>query len=390
MNKSTQKLYNILKQFYNDMVRDIKNDLVGALQDKEQVKMSSSMFAGMVGTWLTLEPELEENYKMILSEFEILSTFMEANEFSAKDKLSVISTVVEKNIKNSLLDDEVAINADEEEISEDLISAMFNVENIMEYRKDATYFESFIRLQKTRIEHSKSDETMKRGILDRVLQNYRSLQNSHVAFKTHYLDKKQTFTKDDIIAVSAALIEMGISVNAAKEIVEYLEVKLSKRKVVEATPVVESKPVVVEPPKPINQRQIKKTFKELGTYFDFFNMTPIRPLNYDEIVLCLAKLKQTDCSIGSMEEFISKIDRYNEHEDKTLYAEVILRRLKAYKESFTEPNSDLHDVDHAIVTLEGYLTEIKLTELEEEKEIWQEYVNEELPYAKSLLPQKSL
>ena len=100
MNKGTQKLYNILKIFYNDMIDDIKRDIVGAMQDKEQIKMSSSMFAGMVGTWLTLEPKQEENYKMILSEFEILSTFMEANEFSAKDKLSVISTIVEKNIKN--------------------------------------------------------------------------------------------------------------------------------------------------------------------------------------------------------------------------------------------------------------------------------------------------
>ena len=148
MNKGTQKLYNILKIFYNDMIDDIKRDIVGAMQDKEQIKMSSSMFAGMVGTWLTLEPKQEENYKMILSEFEILSTFMEANEFSAKDKLSVISTIVEKNIKNSLLDDTVTINADEEEITEDLIGAMFNIENILEYRKDATYFESFIRLQK--------------------------------------------------------------------------------------------------------------------------------------------------------------------------------------------------------------------------------------------------
>ena len=388
MNKSTQKLYNILKQFYNDMIEDIKRDIVGAMQDKEQIKMSSSMFAGMVGTWLTLEPQLEEKYKMILSEFEILSTFMEANEFSAKDKLNVISTVVEKNIKNSLLDDEVAINADEEEISEDLIGAMFNIENIMEYRKDATYFESFIRLQKTRIEHSKSDETIKRGILDRLLQNYRSLQNSHVAFKTHYLDKKQTFTKDDIIAISSALIEMGISVNAAKEIVEYLEVKLSKRKVVETPPVVESKPVVVEPPKQINQRQIKKTFKELETYFDFFNMLPIRTLNYDEIIFCLAKIKQTDCTIGLMNEFITKQDQFNFQNDPILNAEVILNRLKAYQESFEEHNSDYIDVTGAITSLEGYLNEIKQTNDDSEKDVWMEFVNEELPYALSLMPKK--
>lgn len=386
MNKSTQKLYNILKIFYNDMIRDIKNDLAGALQDKDQVKMSSSMFAGMVGTWLTLDPKLEENYKMILGEFEILSTFMEANEFSAKDKLNVISTVVEKNIKNSLLDDEVAINADEEEITEDLIGAMFNIENIMEYRKDATYFESFIRLQKTRIEYSKSDATIKRGILDRLIRNYRSLQNSHAVFKAHYLDKKLTFDEQDIFAVSAALIEMGISFNTAREIIEYLKVKLVKRQANEATPVIETKPVVVEPPKPINQRQIKKTFKELETYFDFFNMIPIRTLNYDEMIFCLAKIKETDCTVGLMNEFISKQDRFNLQNDPVLNAEVILRRLKAYQETFEEHNSDYIDVTTTISSLEGYLNEIHNTKIQEEQDVWMEFVNEELPYALSLLP----
>ena len=386
MNKSTQKLYNILKIFYNDMIRDIKNDLAGALQDKDQVKMSSSMFAGMVGTWLTLDPKLEENYKMILGEFEILSTFMEANEFSAKDKLNVISTVVEKNIKNSLLDDEVAINADEEEITEDLIGAMFNIENIMEYRKDATYFESFIRLQKTRIEHSKSDATIKRGILDRLIRNYRSLQNSHAVFKAHYLDKKLTFDEQDIFAVSAALIEMGISFNTAREIIEYLKVKLAKIKVNEATPVIETKPVVVEPPKPINQRQIKKTFKELETYFVFFNMIPVRTLNYDEMIFCLAKIKETDCTVGLMNEFISKQDRFNLQNNPVLNAEVILRRLKAYQETFEEHNSDYIDVTTTISSLEGYLNEIHNTKIQEEQDVWMEFVNEELPYALSLLP----
>lgn len=386
MNKGTQKLYNILKIFYNDMIDDIKRDIVGAMQDKEQIKMSSSMFAGMVGTWLTLEPKQEENYKMILSEFEILSTFMEANEFSAKDKLSVISTIVEKNIKNSLLDDTVTINADEEKITEDLIGAMFNIENILEYRKDATYFESFIRLQKTRIDHTKQDPTIKRGILDKLLHNYRSLQNSHIAFKAHYLDKKQTYTKEDIMAVSSALIEMGITSDTAKQICEYLESKLAKRKIIEIKPVIESKQVVIEQPKPINQRQIKKTFKELETYFDFFNMTPIRTLTYEEIIFCLAKIKQTDCTVGLMNEFITKQDRYNLQNDPILNAEVILNRLKAYQESFEEHNSDYIDVTGAITSLEGYLNEIHNTEDDSEKDIWMGFVNEEIPYALSLMP----
>jgi hypothetical protein len=178
---------------------------------------------------------------------------------------------------------------------------------------------------------------------------------------------------------------MGITVPAAKEIIEYLKVKLSKRKIIE-TPVVTpvEKPVVET--KPINQRQIKKTFKELEEYFDFFNMVPIKTLNYDEIVFCLAKIKQTDCTINLMNEFITKQDRFNLQNNPVLNAEVILRRLKAYQESFEEQNSDYIDVTGAITSLEGYLNEIYNSELEEEKDIWMEFVNEELPYAISLLP----
>ena len=39
-----------------------------------------------------------------------------------------------------------------------------------------------------------------------------------------------------------------------------------------------------------------------------------------------------------------------------------------------------------IEVLEGYLNEIRITELEEEKEIWKESIVEEIPYALTLLP----
>lgn len=385
MNKSTLKLMTILKNFYNDMMYELKANLAEALTDKDSPRMASSLFAGVFGTWLTLEPELAKNHKIIFSEFGILSTFLDANKFSQRDKYNIITNVIEKNIKNSLLDDEVAIDPFDE-LSEDFMSKLFDLDNIMSYGRDDSYFESFIRMEKSRIEHTEANPNIKRGLLNKSLTNYRTLQKSHTTFKDNYLDKKDSYTHDDILCIFAALLDMGVSFRTTKDITVFLETKLKKReanKAIEITPI-EVK--VAEPPKPINQRQIKKTFKELETYFNFFNMEPIRTLSYDEIIFCLAKIKQTDCTKELMQNFISKIDKYNEQQDPLVHAEVILRRLQAYKDTFEEPNSDYTDVVRVIEVLEGYLNEIKITELEEDKEVWKEYVLEEIPYALTLLP----
>ena len=91
-----------------------------------------------------------------------------------------------------------------------------------------------------------------------------------------------------------------------------------------------------------------------------------------------------------MNEFITKQDRFNLQNDPILNAENILKRLKAYQESFEEQNSDYIDVTTTIESLEEYLKEIKSTETEEDKQVWMEFVNEELPYALSLLPKHTI
>ena len=88
MNKSTLKLMTILKNFYNDMMYELKANLAEALTDKDSPRMASSLFAGVFGTWLTLEPELAKNHKIIFSEFGILSTFLDANKFSQRRLLN--------------------------------------------------------------------------------------------------------------------------------------------------------------------------------------------------------------------------------------------------------------------------------------------------------------
>ena len=49
---------------------------------------------------------------------------------------------------------------------------------------------------------------------------------------------------------------------------------------------------------------------------------------------------------------------------------VILRRLKAYQETFEEHNSDYIDVTTTISSLEGYLNEIHNTKIQEEQDVW--------------------
>lgn len=385
MNKSILKLMTLLKNFYNDMMYELKSNFAEVLTDKDSPRMASSLFAGVFGTWLTLEPELAKDHKIIFSEFEILSTFLDANEFSQRDKFNIVSNVIDKNIKNSLLDDEVAIDPFDE-LSEDFMSTLFDIDNIMSYGKDDSYFESFIRMEKSRIEHTEANPNIKRGLLNKSLTNYRTLQNSHNTFKTSYLDKKDSYTHDDVLCIFTALLDIGVSFKTTKDITDFLETKLKKREANKPIEITPTEQKVVEPPKSINQRQIKKTFKELETYFNFFNMEPIRTLSYDEIIFCLAKIKQTDCSVELMQNFITKIDKYNEQNDSLVHAEVILRRLQAYKDTFEEPNSDYTDVVRMIEVLEGYLNEIRITELEEEKEIWKESIVEEIPYALTLLP----
>ena len=395
MNKSIQKLINLLTNMYDSVTKEIKKDISAMLFDEGTKTMSTALAAGQLGLWLSLTDEETQNHKVIFDNFPLLSRFLEAKEFNDRDVFTIINYVISKNISQSILNDLVEIKLAEVSLTE-FNDNLFNMDNIREYGKDNTYFESYIRMQKQRMSCETAEPNTKEGLFDRELSNYEELKKEHNRINESYFKKAETYTELDLVPVCAALLQLGFSPEIAKKYCNYMKILLEKRLEKEAELARKSKttePKEVQPkiePKPINQRLIKKTFKELEIYFDFFNMEPIRPLSYDEMILCLAKIKQTDCTIGLMNEFITKQDRFNLQNDPILNAENILKRLKAYQESFEEQNSDYVDVTTTIESLEEYLKEIKLTETEEDKQVWMEFINEELPYALSLLPKHTI
>lgn len=392
MNKSLEKLFNILKNKYNKVVPDIKKDTIAMLRDPEcQTRMADAVVSGTFATWLSFtEEELEHN--VIFDNFAFLSSLLEEKGLSDKDVFNIINYVLRRNIGAAILDDEVMVQPADFSL-DNFNTNIFSLQNIKEYGKDATYFESYIRMQKQRIACETYEPNTKEGLYDRDLTELENLKKQHTIMHNGYLTKEETFTEYEMVGICAALLHLGLSLEVTKKYCRYMKVVLDKRLEKEAAPVKQKlqEPIRIVQPvqevKPINRRLIKKTFKELETYFDFFNMEPIRPLTYDEIILCLAKLKQTDVTEGLLNEFISKIDRYNAQTDPVLHASNILRRLKAYQETFEDKeNSDYRDVTNGIKVLEDYLIEYNATEDQEEKDVWTEYIVDETPHALSLLP----
>ena len=392
MNKSLEKLFNILKNKYNKVVPDIKKDTLSMLRDpKCQTRMADAVVSGTFATWLSFtEEELEHN--VIFDNFAFLSSLLEEKGLSDKDVFNIINYVLKRNIGAAILDDEVIVQPADFSLA-NFNTNIFSLQNIKEYGKDATYFESYIRMQKQRIACETYEPNTKEGLYDRDLTELENLKKQHTIMHNGYLTKEETFTEYEMVGICAALLHLGLSLEVTKKYCRYMKVILDKRLEKEAAPVKQKiqEPIRIVQPvqevKPINRRLIKKTFKELETYFDFFNMEPISTLTYDEIILCLAKLKQTDVTEGLLNEFISKIDRYNAQTDPVLHASNILRRLKAYQERFEDKeNSDYRDVTNGIKVLEDYLIEYNATEDQEEKDVWTEYIVDETPHALSLLP----
>lgn len=395
MNKSIQKLINLLTNMYDSVTKEIKKDITSMMFDEGTKTMTTALAAGQLGLWMSLTEEETQNHKVIFDNFPLLSRLLETKDFNDKDVFNIINFVISKNISQAILDDSVEIKLAEVSLTE-FNDNLFNMDNIREYGKDNTYFESYIRMQKQRMSCETAEPNTKEGLFDRELTNYKELQKEHNRMNESYFKKQESYTELDLVPVCASLLQLGFSPEVAKKYCNYMKILLEKRLSKQAelerkNKLIEHKEVKPKVEvKPINHRLIKKTFKELEIYFDFFNMEPIRPLSYDEMILCLAKIKQTDCTTSLMNEFIKKQDRFNLQNDPILNAENILKRLKAYQESFEEKNSDYIDVTSAIETLEEYLKEIKSTETEEDKQVWMEFINEELPYALSLLPKHTI
>ena len=146
MNKSIEKLLNILKSNYNKIVPDIKKDTLSMLSDPScQTRMAAAVKAGTFGTWLSFtEEELEFN--VIFDDFEYLSTILETKGLSDKDIFNIINYVLKRNIGAAILDDEVIVKTAEFS-TKNFSTNLFNMDNIREYGKDSTYFESYIRMQ---------------------------------------------------------------------------------------------------------------------------------------------------------------------------------------------------------------------------------------------------
>ena len=394
MYKSIEKLLNILKNDYNQAVPDIKKDPVSMLRDpKYQERMVRAIQTGTFGTWLSFNEE-ELKLNIIFDNFELLSNLLESNKLTDKDVFNIINYILKRNIAAHILDDEIKVQPADFSLS-NFNANIFNLRHIKEYSKDATYFESYIRMQKQRIACEIHEPNTKEGLYNLELENLEELKEYHIVMYNAYLSQEETFTEREMVSVCSTLLKLGFSLEVTKRYCIYMKTILDKRIAKEQllakqkeTPTPKVAPVIPKT-KPINQRLIKKTFKELETYFDFFNMTPIRPLEYDEMILCLAKLSKTDVTDNLKNEFITKVDRYNLQNAPITHATNILRRLKAYQETFTEnDNSDYIDVRNTITILEEYLKEYYETEVQEEKDIWQEYLIDEIPNALSLLPKE--
>ena len=302
--------------------------------------------------------------------FSILSKYLQEADLNIKEQLTVLTTILEKNIAAKILDkkidnatiiDPTLVNYDFKYLTKNQFIKIacdkrFNL--VLNSISDDKLSEKQ-RNQKRELEEAISSCTVKANLEDIV--------ESHKVIKEHFLDKKDNYTHADLEETILSLKKLEVDEELCDRFKYVLERKLNKQKQEY------KKAEYVQEQKKNNyltDKEYKNIRKELRNYFDFYHMKKIRPLTEDEILYCTNLLLKLDENKDVIRQFFMIMNR--DKEEQKIINPITKYLTNCEKLKYYE---DKLDIKEELKTLEYCFKEIFITN---DYADWKKMIEEEL------------
>lgn len=290
---------------------------------REKDKVLKMTYTSALRTWLANQPEAIETHT-IFNDFASISEYL-GSTFNNYDYSDMMLYLVKRNIECGILNKFNKIKD-------------FNIASGIMASGD--FFLVLMNNKKRKSIYRKLDELSKKYMLKNNnkkginLISFKSavkmelLQLTHLIIKEHYLDKKDSFTKDDVKLICLAFSKLGVSTENVNLIKNSLENKIEIR---------ENLKLEEERKQKLNENSKKEKFvpsyvieqsinsnakttedkiynvckRKLAECFDFDKKQPLRYLELKDITHCLYLLNEMGVSLEDRNKFIKIVEKYN-------------------------------------------------------------------------------
>lgn len=315
--------------------------------------------------------------EMITDDFQHLSLYLLSSPLKGKESFNVLMGFISLNIKKGLLDypgDVLIIDsliAERRGLNSKKIFDLFIGENLntLLNTEDEKLSDGEIQVKKTLLEISEESAGLKQ---DQFLDYHRVIQSS-------YLDKADSYKKEDIDKIIASLDGLGVCSELCQRIKATLNRELSKRMKKDSinSYVIKRKQPSKES-KYISDAEYKQIKKEIGKYWDTYKMEAKKDLTEEERLYCAYLLLKIGTDSDLVRTFFHRTEEKSDLENPIGFYNHTYDKLKFYEQKC--------NFQQSLDNIQDYLQEIFITN-SEDYQFWKDEIKKELSTMVQKLPQ---
>lgn len=358
--KAIQKFYNYLKIYRQETYDGFLGGALLALDETKTVKYTEALKQldkeyTIVNNFIHLVEELNQDTGKIFLDFNVLSNLLEKAKLNAKECTYIIFTMVQKNIKAHVLEEDT-IFVDINDVNNYRFKTMSKKEacNLIldkEIRNLSLQAEMDPSLKE------KIDEIL--SFSEKHAPNINQFRQSNAIIQSSYFEKINTFDERDIKKILQSLKNMKVSEN----ILKYVEITLKKnyQKRQEAK---KEKTIILKKETPkktlLSDKEYKTLRKELGKYYNLYHNKLLKELTNEEMIYCLSLLYQLGLEESEINNFLSRYHYSNPSQRLENPIKDFLTQFE--KINYYQDNEKMQEIQHHLLE---YMTDIFIVDDEE-------------------------
>ncbi len=389
MEKHTIKADNQFRSVFNECI-----NIMGQLDRGEKNEFSNknpmllfemASVVGAFGSWIKYEKETTY-HRIIINNIETYITGIYDAQMSDIEFVHAALEVFERNIASGILTPNVIISKLDKANRSTMLELLQVIQNA---NCGKNYYVPFIDSYFTRIYaypklyEKKSNEVFK--LTPEEIKDEKQFIESHRIIKAYYLDKKETFTEEDIIYIIKALKDLDVSEESLKRVKKGLECILYRRNSKLEKEEKRNKILSVVIPKAqlpkkeyLSKKEYNNIRRELLSYYDIETHIPLRILTIKEIIYCIRLMVRLNLPEQEIDKFLRIIDKENKKMENPISLYIALYdKISHYKKELS--------LSKKITLVEEYLQQIFICN-DEDYEFWKESIKEELASILNIIP----